>query len=346
MHRSRPYAIAAACLLLAGTATSQSNVRPLPNLVRLPEMGAELIGRGPFRSSLSGSNGGRFAPSYEELRDVPVRQERETFTHFELAGGFYDASGFEGGPGDVAVQRGSWQGIFGQRIGDEAVQLVSLRAEASFYDFSGATGLVPGVADPFNDVYETGLGFLVVGDPHRDHSWFAGFELTLGGEDEVDLRDSVSVGGAGGWRYVAGDDLTMSFGIAARSRLEDDPWLIPYLLFDWRIDERWRLRSEGTAVELSAQVSDTLEVTAGAELFLRQYRLNDDNPLPDGVVQNEEIDASLGLRWQPNDKLAVELEGGVLVWREFRSLDDSGAKLTEIETDPAAFAALSIQLGL
>ncbi len=353
---SRSTCFALAFALLCAPAFGQSNVRPAPRLVRVPEMGAELLARPRSTTwKLRPRSWERltpavppdpFASDFAHLSALPTPKEPADFTHFEVQGVLHDNADFEKGGGDVAIARGGWSGVFGRRIGEETVLAVSLDAEASFYDFSGAQALMAGSGDPFNDVYDSRVGLAVLGDPTASQSWFAGMELGFSGEDDVDLRSALSVGALGGMRVRFDDDFAVSMGLAARSRLEDDPWLFPFLGFDWRVSERMRLVSEGSRMHAVYAASEAVELSLGAAYAIRQYRLNDDSPLPEGVVQEEEITAEGGLRWELGRKLRLELTGGIAVWREFQTYDDFGRKLAELETDPAPFAGFVLSVAL
>jgi hypothetical protein len=127
--------------------------------------------------------------------------------------------------------------------------------------------------------------------------------------------------------------------------LEDSAWVLPYFGFDWRIGERLSLASDGAGVALHGSLSDELSCFLGARYELRQFRLNPDGALPDGVVHDDEIRLECGLAWRVGEHATLALEGGALLWQETAFLDDGGAKLGEVETDPAPFATVSLRLG-
>ena len=333
-------------LLLGTSVHAQSTVRPLPRLVRHPEMGAALLGRAAPRAPLGTSGLNRFATDYEALRDVPELPSREDFTHFELNGRVYGASDMERGPGDVEIQRAGWHAVLGERVGEDTAFFLQLDAEASFYDFASDSLIVPGGGDPLNDVYETSASVSMQHDPFSDRSWFAGAEVMLSGEDEADVDDSLSFAGIGGLRYRVRDDFALSLGLAARTRLEDDTWIWPFLGFDWQVSDDLRLQSRGSEVELTSTLSESFELSLEAAFDMRQYRFNDDGVIPDGVLQDEEITASLGLAWKPRPDVKVELQGGAVLWRELNTLDVDGNDLAEIEADVAPFVGLSVSVSL
>lgn len=327
---------------LAAPAAGQSNVRPATRLVRVPELGASLLAPGSPRESA-------FRPGERGADDPEAPAEpagSSGFAHVQLTGSVYDNASFQRGGGDVATSRGGWSAVFGERAGSETLYAVSLDLEASFYDFSGAQALNAGSPDPFNDVYESRFGAVVVGDPLARRTLFAGAELSLSGEDDADLRDALAVAAVGGVRVQFTDRASFSLGLAGRSRLEDDPWLAPYLGFDLRLADGLRLESDGSSVRAIATPADGVEVFLGAAYEIRQFRLNERSTLPSGVVQDEEIRGEAGVTWRFAPRATLRLSGGTTLWRELSSYSDAGVKLSEVETDPALIGSLSLSIVL
>ncbi len=334
-----------ACSILSGVVSAQSNVRPAPRLVRVPEMGARLLGR--ERRDPAASLRTRTPSSARELAAFVSEEPAQVgFTYLGLSGTAHDNAGFERGGGDVAIVRGAWSGVFGTLMADEKAVALSLDAEASFYDFSGATALMGGSPDPFNDVYDSRLGLTVLGDPALTRTWFAGMEVGLAGEDDADLRQALTVGGVGGLRLRLSDETSVSLGLAVRSRLEDDPWVFPYLGFDLAVSDRVRLLAEGSHVRAVFEATDAVELALGAKYELRQFRLNGDSSLPDGVVRDEEIDTTASLTWSVSDTVSVRFDVGANVWRELSSYGRDGGRIAEVETESSMLAGFELSVTL
>ena len=151
---------------------------------------------------------------------------------------------------------------------------------------------------------------------------------------------------AGGARFVIGEDLTFSLGFAARSRLEDDPWFFPYLGFELQLTDRLRFVSRGSEVAAVYTANEALEADLTFTYDIRQFRLNEDGPLPGGVVEDEEILAELGLTWTPSENVRVEANAGVTLWRELQAYDQNGFERMEPESDPAPFAGIGLSVVL
>lgn len=321
-----------ASLILAAPALAQNAFRPLP---AVPDAFAGAAG--PTAT---------VASSYmEELEQAASAPRPRSFFDARAFGEASASSNLDGG-GDVATQRGGWQVQFGSRLADERLAAFSVSTEAWFYNFGGATQLVPGNSKPFNDLYRASVSGVVRTPPTEGAGWFAGFELALGGEDEASPRDALVAGGVGGVHYVASKDLAVDVGIAVLSRLEDDPWIWPFLGLKWQATDRLSFEARGTTLEGRLALDEAWSLFGRAEYQLRQFRLNDNNPLPSGVFRDEEIRAGVGVSRRGGDGFEVELFGGLNLWRELSTLDRDGVKQSELEVDPAPFVAFSLKLSV
>lgn len=283
---------------------------------------------------------------FDEVAHLPASDDGP---HFDLALLFDAQKGteFQGAPGSVRTLRGGWDAHVGWRTGERSGLSLNLHQEASFYSFTNATGLVPGSGSdaPFNDVYETSIGSTLCVAASERTSWVSSAALTFAGEDNAALGKSLSVCMLTGLRYRVRDDVTIEGGLAAVSLLEDDPWLVPYVGFDWDMGAGWRLSASGPRVEFSKELGREWTLGAIAQYEVRQYRLNASNPLPDGVLRDQQIDLGLEIAWRPQPDTRLSIEGGMVGWRELQFLDRDGNKVSETEADPAPFASLRLHFG-
>lgn len=264
-----------------------------------------------------------------------------------LQAAFRPQASFSEGPGQLEVARGGWDATLGWKTGDAQGFTLGLHSEASFYRFSGATGLVPGSGNgsPFNDVYETSVGSTLCTRTSASTAWFSSAAVSVSGEDNASLGDAVTLAAVSGVRYQAAPELTLDCGLAAMTLHEDSPWVLPYLGFDWRIDSNWRLALEGSEVALSVDLAPSWTLSAQAAYRLHQYRLNDDGPAAGGAFRDQEIDLGGACEWHPREGTRLRLEAGLVAWREIEVFDRDGAKLSEIEVDPVPYVGLTLQIG-
>lgn len=324
---------AATIFWVGSTALAQNAFRPLPELPELVEW--------PGRASAAPRSPA--ALWFDQLEaDSELPRER-TFVEVRALADVSLGANFQGG-GSLASQRGGWEATIGTELGDERIAALSVRTEAVFYNLGGSTGLVPGESEPFNDLYRASFAGVVRSSDSAGPGWFGGFHVALGGEDDADARDALIVGGAGGVRYRASEELQVELGVAALSRLEDDTWIWPYLGFRWRAAEWLELAAQGTQLEARAQLSEHWSLVGRAQYALQQFRLNDDNPLPGGVVRDEEIRAGVGLERRQASGLTFELMAGLNLWRELSTLDRNGQNIAEDELETTPFVALTLSL--
>ncbi|MEM7308792.1 MAG: hypothetical protein AAF682_19070 [Planctomycetota bacterium] len=247
--------------------------------------------------------------------------------------------------GERSVVRGGWRARLTRELGDRSFTFL-MDSEASFYDWSAPAPIAGTTTDPFNDLYQTHIGAVASFAEDESIGWFTGMEIGLSGEDNADVQDAITLGAITGARCRANEDLTFSFGIAALTRLEDDPWIIPYFGFDWALTDRVRLATEGARLLLEAELSDSLDATLAAEYQLRQYRLNEDGPLGDGVFQDDQIQLTGELAWHAGENTTLTFAAGAVTWQESAFLDSDGSVLSQRETEPAAFGALTLSFRL
>ncbi|MHC4375973.1 MAG: hypothetical protein ACYS26_05180 [Planctomycetota bacterium] len=282
--------------------------------------------------------------TFERLSREPGQAESEMFVSLDVGITALHDSNVRDGSGQVAVQRGGWRAVVGRRnqVGDEVA--LHIESEASFYDFGGATGLTPANDDPFNDLYETRLGASFRSALSQESSAFGGFEIVLGGEDEVQFEEGLTLGGLTGVEVRVHEELALSAGIAAASRLEDDAFVIPFLGFDWRPTEGLRLGAEGPRAEIEVALDDDWSLELAAAYELRQFRLNEDGPANGGAFRDEQIHAAAELAYQPEPGVRLTATVGSALWREYSVLGNDGSLLGEIEPEAGLMVGLGLQL--
>ena len=78
----------------------------------------------------------------------------------------------------------------------------------------------------------------------------------------------------GGARYVWSDKLSLGFGLAASSSLEDNSRVLPVIILNWQINDRWALRTlNGVTVTYDLMGDKKTFLDAGVNYQRREYRL-------------------------------------------------------------------------
>lgn len=272
----------------------------------------------------------------------PAESPARSITFDLRAGGAYTfPADIDDSPGDVRIARASAGIGIAIPIGERSRLSFDIDEEVSWYLFDDASGLVPGSTDPFELVLSTDLSARFFSQIDSHWSWFVGGLVSFSGEADVDIGDAATFGGFAGARYQFNDRFALSFGLGAKTRLEDDALVIPLIGIDWKVSDRVTLSTEGTKVRIAAELSKEMTVALTGGWELREFRLRDDGPLPDGVVRDARIPIAVSLDWKPRSNIQISVFGGVVVWQEFQFDDSDGDELSETNTDPAPFVGLN-----
>jgi len=359
MRRPRPQvpfvlAAIAALLLASAPASAQSTARPLPafgldspistitasfpKLATVTEATAQPSRSGLIEASAPLTGGHAFTPT-------ATAPSAEAFSSLELFALVNGTTDFKDVGGNLTAQRAGLDATIGRRTEERAFAL-HLRNESTFYKFGSGSTLVPGEPKPFNDLYETSAGVQLAVRADETWTWLAGLEVTLAGEELVNPTDSLILGGLAGVRYSIADDVDFTFGLAGESRLEDDAWVMPFFGFDWRLGEHTRAAIHGSELRFEQDLGKDLSLNLGASFDIRQYRLEDDGPVPGGVFRDEEIKVSAGLDWQVTESGRLGIEVGQVMWSEYTVLDGAGSLVGQSEGDPTNYLGVSLTFGI
>lgn len=218
--------------------------------------------------------------------------------------------------------------------------------EVSWYLFDDARGIVPnlpGVGDPFE------LGLTTTFSPrlsvqHDERwGWFVAGIIEFAGDPDADIGDSGTYGGFAGARYAFSETFGLSFGIGAKTRLEDDTLVIPLIGLDWKVTDQVTISTEGTVGKIAVKLDDQWSVNLTGGWELRDFRMDDDSPVPDGVLSDSRIPIAVSLEWQLSQMCSLTLTGGAVVWQEYEIRNRNGDDINEINTDPAPFVGIAAQ---
>jgi hypothetical protein len=219
--------------------------------------------------------------------------------------------------------------------------------EWSHYSFDGATGLIPGTADPFSNVLSDTLSVAFVYQQTQHWGWLVGGSVSAGGEEHAKFGDSISGGGSAGARYVFSDRLSLTAGATVQTRLEEHTRLLPLVLVDWKATDKLRIAGQvGTGLGSSLTIAYTprpaLTLTADAGYEFRQFRLDRNGPLPDGVVRDERIAIGIGAIVRFSAHVSLRAQGGAYVSQTFKTRDSAGNEISNEHSQPAPFAGLQL----
>lgn len=226
---------------------------------------------------------------------------------------------------------------FGLRLGEEF----------SFYDFADVTLLASGEA-PIDDASETTVGLSYSRQLDDRWSIFGSATAIASAETGADFGDSLTYSGIGIASYAINERLTIGGGVLARTRLEDDVLVIPVVTVDWKIDDRWTLTnaggSGGARATLAYQHSDAWRFFGDVGFEGREFRLDDDGPIPDGIGRDQRLPVGLGALYTPNKNFAIQLRAGAHFLQSLEFDDSSGDEIADSDIDPTGFISLMVSL--
>ena len=221
-----------------------------------------------------------------------------------------DADFDHGSLGNVSVWRADIRGRYTMSTEQGELGLGALY-EYSQYDLSKFNG---------NFDFNT-LGFDAYWKGMFNEKWgyFVYGAVQMSADTDVNLGDGLTGTGAGGVRYVWSKDLSLGIGAAVSSRLEDDPQVLPVIVLNWQINERWNLRVlNGATLTYDVTGEKKFFMDAGVKYQRREYRVVDDASVTEKMVVGE-----LGATYHFCPHAALRAFVGVTAGRniEFRQSD-------------------------
>lgn len=214
---------------------------------------------------------------------------------------------------------------------------LGFRWEQSFYDFDGVSDQIPGARDArLNDFIDAGFSAQVIQRLGRNWGWFLRATMRFSGEPGANFGDSLRGGAFGGAEWRPDRHWTFRFGAGGFSRIEEDPLIIPVLTARWVPNEDWSIDIGFPESRIDWRAGETWGLFFAGRFDFRDFRLDQDGPLEDGVLRDDAIRLELGMQWDPNPDTRVRIAVGLPVWREISFDDRNGDQIIEADLDPGA----------
>jgi len=179
-----------------------------------------------------------------------------------------------------------------------------------------------------------------------DDRWAAlgGLYFRISGENNADFSDSFTWGGYIAGQYKASKDFSVTLGVRATERLEEDWRILPALALDWNVSPTVRVQVVpavgGAGFRVTSEINEKVSFLIDGEYQTREFRLNDEAPLAEGVVRDSRVQLGLGVIWEPCDKVQITARAGMVAWQEFTIDDSDGDQQSEVNTDPTPYIFL------
>lgn len=278
-------------------------------------------------------------------RPETATQDRATTYRLNAIASHTFETKLKDGPGKSSVSRAAASFGIGIPVAEQSTLDFDVSSEVSWYDWKDATGFVAGKDEPVRDTQDTSLS--VRFSTQLDQKWigFVGADINSSAEWGADFGDSLTYGGMIGATYLASESFSIGIALSARTRLEDDARFLPVPIFDWRINEQWRLgTSAGRSLRLSYAPSKTWMVFADVGYENGEYCLDDDGASPNGVFRDSRIPVSLGVAYMPTERVTLSLLAGFNVYREFVLDDKNGERVHKDKSKPSPVLAALVRV--
>lgn len=297
-------------------------------------------------------------PSGDAPAEPPAPQERETAANqsrsplsFAITGNaqWVFASDLDGSEGEVSIARAGADvtAIFAFSRTDRVI--LSVGEEFSFYEFSDADVLDSG-EDPIGDASDTSINLTYTTKVSDRWGLTATAGARFSAETGAEFSDSLVGSGVVIATYDFNDRLTAGGGVLVRTRLEEDVLVIPIATVNWKINDRWTLSntggSAGVRFVLAYKHSDAWTLTGDVGFEGREFRLDEDGPIPGGVARDTRLPIALGARYNPSPKLTFSLRAGAHFLQELEFDDNDGDEVVETDVDPTGFISFMASLRL
>ncbi|UHD14355.1 DUF6268 family outer membrane beta-barrel protein [Thiocapsa bogorovii] len=232
------------------------------------------------------------------------------------------------------------------RIDERSSLGARLRLDYEDWNFDKPLGF--GGEQPWDRLYRAGIslsyGFRTEG------GWRLGLTPTIesSGESGANFSDTLEYGATATVSRAVRPDLTLGLGVGVFEKIEDTS-AFPFLIIDWRINDRWRLTNPfpaGPAGPAGLELSYTLDSgwTAGVGAAYRSYRfrLDSNGPFPDGVGEHKFIPVFVQLGRDLTENLSFKLYAGASTGTTLRVEDEKGKRLYEEDQDTALMLGVSL----
>lgn len=223
--------------------------------------------------------------------------------------------------------------------------------ENSHYKFHRFDKVLPLMDQPLRDAFTISLSPTAIYGINEKWSLIGSSTLSFNGDPYASFGDSLIFSGYAGARRQFSERFALTLGLFASSRIEEDMRVLPLIGVEWQISRRWRLGVQGAGGQLSYSITDPSRTSNSLRAFarmafdLRDFRLDKDSPIPDGVLRDESFPVSLGLEWQPSPAATVVLQAGSAFGRSIELADRHGHALAESDTTGSTFISLAVKVG-
>jgi hypothetical protein len=214
------------------------------------------------------------------------------------------------------------------------------------WDFSGPAAF--GGAEPWSEVYRLGLSLPYTYTTGNGWLWTATPTVGYSGESGASSSDAIEYGATLSVAQRVRPDLLLGLGVGVFEQIEDTT-AYPFVIVDWRIDERWRPANPlpagpagGAGLELSYALSGDWEAGLAAAYRSKRFRLDSDGPFPDGVGEHRYIPVVARIGRSLSEGVSLDFYLGFETGSKLRVEDRNGNRLFSDDQDPGVLVGMSL----
>jgi len=224
---------------------------------------------------------------------------------------------------------------------------LGLSVEYERWNFSDVAGLA-GV-DLWDEIFRPGISVPVFYSPGEKWRFGVIPSIDFAGATGAETSESLSYGAVLTAAYAVRPDLMVGVGTGIFERL-DQSEVFPYLVIDWKIDDRLRLTNPFRAgpvgpagLELVYTPDDTLEMGVGGAYRSYRFRLDDSSAVVDGIGEVDFWAPFLRVGWRLGNHYRLDINGGALVGGSIAIEDEDGNDLGDTGYDTAPFIGVTLK---
>lgn len=286
------------------------------------------------------ANAEQDAGSAPELDVEPVRVTLSGGTEYQPSSQLSDGSG----------EFSAWRASAGVDVSVPVSKRLQLdfgfATERSDFDFDDASPLALSGEEPWGELWQHTVS--VSGRYAYSDRWsiLAGAAINSGGESGAELGDTMTYSGYAAAMYAFSPKLQVGAGLGVQTRLEDDVRILPlpFVQFVYAITPRLVLGvGAPLAVSLTYTPNERVNFVLRVDWVINEYRLADDNRLPDGVLTETRLPIALDMSFKATPNLELTATVGVQAYSRFELDDHRGDDFEEADVNPAVMVGASLR---
>ncbi len=283
-------------------------------------------------------------PKTESVAAVPEDNQRDWSITLDPYASYEFQADIHRSDASVKIARTGALGDIRLKLTPDWSVNLGIGAEYSNYNFSNTIGMLP--VDRLKlDLYSVTVAPGVTYKISDTWSVTGGAMASFSGEDSADFSQTGTYGVFAAATYKVSDRLSLTFGLAGMSQLEDDFMVAPTFGVRWQINDTLSLTTGGAGrgytVRLTQDLNKQWAVSLLASYEGRAYRLNDSGPLADAVMRDTTLPVGVELAWKPTPSIVIKGTAGVELYQRIEFDDRNGNDISDRVADPAPFVMLS-----